>query len=147
MTDSNERVVKAGDKVRVNYIGRFENGAVFDSSGGNVPLDFTVGAEQVIQGFDQSVVGMKSGEVCKVKVSAEDGYGPHVPEMVAEVERKLIPDDDKLMIGSMLEVSVEDDNTLEVQVIEMTDTTVTLDANHPLAGKELHFEIELIEVV
>jgi peptidylprolyl isomerase len=80
-----------------------------------------------------------------VKVAPEDGYGEHVPEMVAEVERHLIPDNDKLVLGSMLEVGLEDGQTLEVQVVELSDELVVLDGNHPLAGKELHFEIEMLE--
>ena len=147
MSDQKERVVAAGDQIRVNYVGRFENGSTFDSSEGREPLEFTVGAEQVISGFDQAVIGLKPGESCKVEIAPEDGYGAHVPEMVAEVERHQIPDSEKLVLGSMLEVSLEDGQTLEVQVVELSDAVVTLDGNHPLAGKELHFEIELLEFV
>ncbi len=147
MSDQKDRSVATGDQIRVNYVGRFENGSMFDSSEGREPLEFTVGTEQVIPGFDQAVVGMKAGESCKIVVAPEDGYGAHVPEMIAEVERHLIPDSEKLVLGSMLEVSVEDGQTLEVQVVELSDTSVILDGNHPLAGKELHFEIELLEFV
>ena len=140
-----ERAVAAGDQIRVNYVGRFANGSVFDSSEGREPLEFTVGAEQVIAGFDQAVIGLKPGESCQVVVAPEDGYGPHMPEMVAEVERHLIPDHEKLLLGSMLEVSLEDGQSLEVQVVELSDEVVVLDGNHPLAGKELLFEIELLE--
>jgi peptidylprolyl isomerase len=147
MSDQKDRSVATGDQIRVNYVGRFENGSMFDSSEGREPLEFAVGAEQVISGFDQAVVGMKPGESCKIVVAPEDGYGAHVPEMIAEVERHLIPDSEKLVLGSMLEVSVEDGQTLEVQVVELSDTSVILDGNHPLAGKELHFEIELLEFV
>jgi peptidylprolyl isomerase len=145
MSGQVERVVAAGDLIRVNYVGRFENGAMFDSSEGRDPLEFTVGAEQVIPGFDQAVVGLKPGESCRVVVAPEDGYGAHVPEMVAEVERHLIPESEKLVLGSMLEVSLEDGQALEVQVVELSDKAVVLDGNHPLAGKELHFEIEMLE--
>ena len=145
MSDQKERTVAAGDQIRVNYVGCFENGATFDSSEGREPLEFTVGADQVIPGFDRAVIGMKPGESCKIVVAPEDGYGAHVPEMVAEVERHLIPDSEKLVLGSMLEVSLEDGQSLEVQVVEISDATVVLDGNHPLAGKELHFEIEVLE--
>ncbi len=145
MSDQKERAVAAGDQIRVNYVGCFEDGSTFDSSEGHEPLEFTVGAEQVIAGFDQAVVGMKPGESCKVGIVPEDGYGAHVPEMIAEVERHLIPDSEKLVLGSMLEVSMEDGQTLEVQVVELSDAAVTLDGNHPLAGKDLHFEIEVLE--
>lgn len=142
---SDERIVAEGDQIRVNYVGRFEDGSVFDSSEGREPLEFKVGSEQVIAGFDKAVIGLKPGESCKVVVSPDDGYGAHVPEMVAEIERKQIPDNEKLMLGSMLEVGLEDGQSLEVQVVELSDETVVLDGNHPLAGKELHFEIELLE--
>lgn len=145
MSDQKDRTVADGDQVRVNYIGRFTDGSIFDSSEGQDPLEFTVGAGQVIVGFDQAVVGLKPGESCKVVVSPEDGYGAHIPEMVAQVERHMIPDHDKLVLGSMLEVGLEDGQSLEVQVVEITDDSVVLDGNHPLAGKELHFEIALLE--
>jgi peptidylprolyl isomerase len=147
MSGQKERVVGTGDQIRVNYVGCFENGSTFDSSEGREPLEFTVGAEQVIAGFDRAVIGLKPGESCKVVVVPEDGYGVHVPDMVAEVERHLIPDNEQLILGSMLEVSMEDGQTLEVQVVELSDDVVVLDGNHPLAGKDLHFEIEIIEFV
>ena len=145
MSAEKGRCVADGDQVRVNYIGRFADGSVFDSSEGHDPLEFTVGAGEVIVGFDKAVIGLKPGESRKVVVSPEDGYGAHLPEMVAEIERHLIPDHDKLALGSMLEVSLEDGQSLEVQVVEISDDAVVLDGNHPLAGKELHFEIALLE--
>ncbi len=147
MGEQKERVVAVGDQIRVNYVGRFENGSIFDSSEGHEPLEFTVGEEQVIAGFEKAVIGLKTGESRKVEVAPEDGYGVHVPEMVAEVERHNIPDNEKLILGSMLEVGLEDGQTLEVQVVELSDDMVVLDGNHPLAGKDLHFEIELLEFV
>jgi peptidylprolyl isomerase len=141
---SEGRIVAAGDQIRVNYIGRFEDGSIFDSSEGHEPLEFTVGAEQVIAGFDQAVIGLKPGESCHVVVAPEDGYGHHIPEMVAEVERRLIPNHDELALGSMLEVSMENGQSLEVQVVKLSEEAVVLDGNHPLAGKQLHFEIELL---
>jgi peptidylprolyl isomerase len=145
MSDATDRIVSEGDQVRVNYVGRFADGSIFDSSEGHDPLEFTVGAGQVIEGFEQAVIGLKAGESRKVVVDPKDGYGEHLPEMVAEVERQQIPDNEKLMLGSMLEVGLEDGQTLEVQVVEISDETVVLDGNHPLAGKELHFEIEMLE--
>jgi peptidylprolyl isomerase len=145
MSAKTDRVVAVGDQIRVNYIGRFEDGSTFDSSEGREPLEFTVGAKQVIAGFDQAVIGLAPGESRKVVLTPEAGYGAHVPEMLAKVDRHLIPDSDQLILGSMLEVSLEDGQSLEVQVVELSETTVVLDGNHPLAGKELHFEIELLE--
>lgn len=145
MSDQVGRVVAVGDQIRVNYVGRFADGSIFDSSQGREPLEFTVGANQVIAGFDQAVVGLKPGESCHVVVAPEDGYGAHVPEMVAEVDRKLIPDHEQLALGSMLEVSLENGQSLEVKVVELSEQAVVLDGNHPLAGKELHFEITMLE--
>jgi peptidylprolyl isomerase len=145
MSAQGERVVAEGDQISVNYVGRFEDGSTFDSSEGNQPLVFTVGAEQVIPGFEKAVIGMKPGDSCKIVVPPEDGYGEHVAEMVAEVERKQIPNHEELLLGSMLEVSMEDGQSFEVQVVEISDDTVVLDGNHPLAGKELHFEIEMLD--
>ena len=145
MSGSEERVAASGDQVRVSYVGRFADGSVFDSSEGQKPLEFTVGAEQVIPGFDKAVVGLKPGESRKVVVPPEDAYGEHVSDMVAEVERQQIPNHEELLLGSMLEVSLEDGQSFEVQVVELSDETVVLDGNHPLAGKELHFEIEFLE--
>ncbi|MBW2477427.1 MAG: peptidylprolyl isomerase [Deltaproteobacteria bacterium] len=147
MSAAQARSAKAGDQVRVNYTGTFVDGTVFDSSEGNEPLEFTIGEGNVIAGFDQALIGMQPGETRQVEVPPDQAYGPHVPEMVAEVERKLIPDDHRLQIGGFLEVTLENGDELEVQVIELTAETVTLDANHPLAGKMLHFEIELLDFV
>ncbi|MBW2451380.1 MAG: peptidylprolyl isomerase [Deltaproteobacteria bacterium] len=147
MSAAQARSAKAGDQVRVNYTGTFVDGTVFDSSEGNEPLEFTIGEGNVIAGFDQALIGMQPGETRQVEVPPDQAYGPHVPEMVAEVERKLIPDDHRLQIGGFLEVTLENGDELEVQVLELTAETVTLDANHPLAGKMLHFEIELLDFV
>lgn len=147
MSNQSDRGAANGDQVRVNYVGRFPDGSIFDSSEGHEPLEFTVGAGEVISGFDQAVIGQSPGETRTVVVPPENGYGEHLPEMVAEVERKLIPDQEKLLLGSMLEVNLENGQSLEVQVVEISDTLVVLDGNHPLAGKELHFEIEMLEIV
>lgn len=147
MLDKTRREVQQGDRVRVAYDGFFVDGARFDTSQGNDPLVFTVGAGEVIPGFDKAVVGMKPGEKRSIIVASEDAYGPHVAEMVAEVERKLIPDDEELIVGNFLEVSTDDGDSFEVQIVELTETTAVLDGNHPLSGKDLHFDIELLEFV
>jgi FKBP-type peptidyl-prolyl cis-trans isomerase 2 len=147
MSETTLRKVRVGDRVRVAYVGRFPDGTEFDTSLGNPPLVFTVGAGEVIPGFEQGVVGMQLGESRTVVVAPAEGYGLHVPEMVAEVERKLIPDDDQLVVGNFLEVRTEDGTTFEVQIKQLTDTMVVLDGNHPLSGKDLHFEIELLDFV
>jgi peptidylprolyl isomerase len=144
MSDQTQRTVQIGDRVRIAYTGRFADGTEFDSSSGNEPLVFTLGAEEVIPGFEKGILGMVPGESRSITVPPEDGYGPHLEEMVAEVERKLIPEDDRLVVGNFLEVSTEDGTQFEVEIKQLTDSTAVLDGNHPLAGKELHFEIELL---
>lgn len=144
MSDQTQRTVQIGDRVRIAYTGRFADGTEFDSSSGHEPLVFTVGAEEVIPGFERGLLGMVPGESRSITVPPEEGYGPHLQEMVAEVERKLIPEDDRLVVGNFLEVSTEDGNQFEVEIKQLTDTTAVLDGNHPLAGKELHFDIDLL---
>ncbi|GAB3271669.1 peptidylprolyl isomerase [Larkinella harenae] len=138
---------KAGDTVQVHYTGRKNDGTVFDSSSGRSPLQFQVGSGMVIRGFDEGVNGMEVGEAKTVRIPAEDAYGPSSPDMVFEFERSLIPDDIELEIGLTLNMH-QDGNpqTVPVVVRNVTATTVTLDANHPLAGEELIFDIELVGI-
>lgn len=142
-----QRRAAAGDRVRVNYVGRFADGTVFDSSEGNPPLEFTIGAGEVIAGFDNAVKGLLAGESRVVEIPPEEGYGLHLPEMVAEVERHMIPDNEGLAVGNILEVGTPNGETFEVCVTDLSERLVRLDANHPLAGKVLHFEIALLEFV
>lgn len=147
MTAGAQKQAQNGDRVRVTYVGRFADGTVFDSSDGHEPLEFTVGGGEVIAGFDAAVTGLLVGERRAVEVAPEDGYGVHLPEMVAEVERRMIPDDHQLAVGNFLEVRMENGGAFEVRIAGLTETTVQLDANHPLAGKVLHFEVQLLEFV
>lgn len=136
-----------GDRVRVSYVGRFADGTVFDSSEGQEPLEFTIGASEVIAGFDEAIRGLAPGDSRSVEIPPDQGYGLHLPEMVAEVERRMIPDDHQLAVGNFLEVRAANGATFEVRVAELNEKTVHLDANHPLAGKVLHFEVKLLEFV
>jgi len=147
MSEASERRARSGDRVRVAYTGTFADGTQFDSSEGREPLEFTVGAGEVIPGFDQAVLGMTGGESRSVIVAPEDGYGPHLSEMVVEVERSMIPEDERLVVGSILEAQIEDGRQLEVQVIQLTEDAVVLDGNHPLAGKNLYFKISLLDFI
>ena len=142
-----ERAAQSGDRVKVAYTGRFDDGSIFDSSEGQPPLEFTIGAGEVIPGFDNAVLGLKSGESRTIDIAPEDGYGLHLPEMVAEIERRQIPDDHLLEVGNFLEVSTPTGDRFEVRIAALSDTTVSLDGNHPLAGKTLNFEIQLLEIV
>jgi FKBP-type peptidyl-prolyl cis-trans isomerase 2 len=147
MSGAQLRAAQAGDRVRVSYVGRHADGQVFDSSEGQPPLEFTIGAGEVIAGFDDAVRGLQPGESRSVEIPPEQGYGRHLPEMVAEVERRMIPEAHRLAVGSFLEASAPNGATFEVRVVALTETTVQLDANHPLAGKVLHFDIQLLEFV
>lgn len=138
--------VKEGDRVKVHYAGRLEDGTEFDSSAGAEPLEFTVGRMEVIPGFEQSVIGMVPGEAKTVTMPAEQGYGPHLEEMVAVMERKDLPGDLVLALGDRLEVSQEGGETFIAEVTALDDATVTLDANHPLAGRALTFDLTLVEI-
>ncbi len=137
---------KEGDKVKVHYTGKLEDGAVFDTSQDRSPLEFTIGSGQVIPGFENAVVGLSPGEKTQAKVPPEDGYGPHHKEMVIEAERSDLPADLDLQAGQQLNVRQEDGRVFRLTVIDVTESKVTLDANHPLAGKDLTFDIELVEI-
>jgi len=137
---------KMGDAVKVHFVGKLEDGTEFDSSVEAEPLAFTIGAKNVIPGFEKAVVGMTSGETKTVTVAPAQAYGPHQEEMVAVLERKDMPADLELALGDQLEVSQKGGDSYEVVVTGLTETSVTLDANHPLAGKTLIFDIKLIEI-
>jgi len=135
-----------GDTVQVNYVGKFVDGTIFDSSEGKAPLTFIIGQQEVISGFDSAVVGMTSGEKKSVEVPFSEAYGPHHQKLVEVVKRSLLPADLELTVGGQLEVSREDGEKMYFFIRELTDESVTLDANHPLAGKDLLFDIEVLDV-
>lgn len=136
---------KSGDTVQVHYKGTLTDGTVFDSSEGRSPLEFTVGSGQVIKGFDEGVLGMNEGERKTINIPVEDAYGPANEEMIFTLNRTDIPDDIPLEEGMTLNMH-EDGNPRPIPVIvrKLDDTNVTLDANHPLAGQDLTFEVELV---
>ncbi len=138
---------KSGDTVQVHYTGTLNDGTVFDSSAGRTPLEFTVGSGQVIRGFDDGVSGMNPGDKQTIGISVEDGYGPVNEDMIFTLNRTDIPDDIPLEEGMTLNMH-EDGSPRPIPVIvrQLSDTSVTLDANHPLAGKDLTFDIELVDV-
>ena len=138
---------KNGDTVRVKFTGTLEDGVQFDTTDGRDPMEFTIGAEQVIAGFDQAVIGMAPGEVKKVVLAPEQAYGYRDPQIVDTVPRQAIPQEIKLAEGLVLEAKQEDGQTFGFTVVDFNETTVTLDANHPLAGETLNFDIELLEIV
>lgn len=136
-----------GDTVRVHYTGTFDDGSEFDSSSGGAPLEFQLGEGNVIPGFDGAVLGMAVGDSKTVNIVAAEAYGPHHPEGVQEIERSAIPEEVVVEIGGKLQAMSSDNEPMVLTVVAIGDGTVTLDANHPLAGKDLSFEIELVEIV
>ena len=140
-------VVKNGDVVRVHYTGKLTSGEQFDSSAGREPLEFTVGAGQMIKGFDAAMPGMKVGEKKIINISAEEGYGEVNEEALIEFPKLQLPADLKLEEGMSLTLRNPDGQPVPVVVKEIKDDVVILDANHFLAGKQLVFDIELIEIL
>ena len=134
------------DTAKVHYTGRLQDGTIFDESPEDRPLQFIIGREEVIAGFDEAVEGMYQGESKSVTIPCEKAYGKSKPELLETVERSIIGDKVDLQVGGQLEVTNHDDTTFRLMVREITEEYVTLDANHPLADKELVFEIELLEV-
>ena len=137
---------KQGDKVKVHYQGSLNDGTVFDSSYEREPLEFTLGQGQIIPGFEDAVEGMTPGENKKVTVEPDQGYGQYFEENQVELDRSNLPEDLNPEIGMLLQVTDANNQTHHVKVIGLTDGTITLDANHPLAGQDLNFDIELVEV-
>lgn len=138
---------REGDTVKVHYTGTLKDGTVFDSSRGKDPLEFTIGAGRLIPGFEQTVIGMNLGESRTTTIPAENAYGMHREEMVLVVDRDRFPPDIEPDVGQQLELRRPDGCVVTVTVTETSESTVTLDANHPLAGSDLTFDIELVEVV
>lgn len=138
---------KKGDLVRVHYTGKLTNGEQFDSSAGREPLEFTVGAGQMIKGFDAGVEGMSIGEKKKIAVAPEDGYGLRNEEAIIEFPLEHIPSDMKLEPGMQLTLQNQDGQPVPVVVTELKEKVVILDANHFLAGKEIVFDVELVAIV
>jgi peptidylprolyl isomerase len=137
---------KKGDSVKVHYKGKLTTGEQFDSSEGRSPLAFTVGAGQMIKGFDDAIPGMAIGEKKTITIAPENAYGEKNMEAIIEFPKSNIPEDMKLMPGMKLQLQNQEGQPIPVVVTEVKDDIVVLDANHELAGKELIFDIELVEI-
>lgn len=136
-----------GDTVRVHYTGTLADGTEFDTSVGRDPIELTLGGGMVIPGFENALTGMAEGETKTVTLEPVEAYGPHDARLVQEVERERIPAEIDLQVGTGLQTSDGGGNTINLTVVALADDTVTVDANHPLAGKDLTFDLELVEVV
>lgn len=138
---------KSGDAVKVHYTGTLDDGSVFDSSAGREPLEFTLGEGMMIPGFEQAVLGMAIGEKkAKVNIPSAEAYGEPREDMIIEVPSSNVPEDLNPQVGQQLAVTRPDGQPMPVTVLEVREDAVLLDANHPLAGKDLNFEIELVSI-
>ncbi|MHC4153353.1 MAG: FKBP-type peptidyl-prolyl cis-trans isomerase [Planctomycetota bacterium] len=138
---------KSGDTVRVHYTGKLDDETAFQSSVGREPLEFAIGEERVIPALENAVIGMKPGDAKTVKISAEDAFGPYREDLVRTVERSQFPTELEPAVGQRLNLSEASGREVAVTVTDISDADVTLDANHPLAGEDLVFDIELVEIV
>lgn len=137
---------KSGDTVKVHYIGKLEDGTVFDSSESREPLKFKIGAGQVIAGFEEAVVGMDTGDTKTMKIPSDRAYGPHREDMVIEIDRDKLDTDMVPRPGELWQISRDNEDPIVVMVKEVDEEKVKLDANHPLAGKDLTFDIRVEEI-
>lgn len=137
---------KVGDKVSVHYTGKLESGEMFDTSEGRSPLEFTIGQKQMIPGFEQAVIGLGEGGRKTVSIPAAEAYGEHNPELIEEVKKSELPPDlQGVEVGQQLEAH-QNGQRFVVKVVEVNDDSIKLDANHPLAGQTLIFDIELVKI-
>jgi len=137
---------KAGDRVKINFIGKLEDGSVFANTADREPLEFKLGEGKIIPGIENAVEGMNVGESKTVKVPPEQAYGQRRDELVEELGRDKFPKNIELQVGQKFEVPQQEGQPMVVRVVDVSEQTVTLDANHPLAGRDLTFELELLEI-
>ncbi|MEJ2215452.1 MAG: peptidylprolyl isomerase [Gemmatimonadota bacterium] len=137
---------KSGDQVAVHYTGKLDSGEVFDSSTGKDPIRFELGSGQVIPGFERAVQGMAVGDTREIRIEPEDAYGQPSDELVVEVARTQLPDDVEPAVGMPLQVQTGGGQQRVARITGVADDSVTLDLNHPLAGRALNFELELMEI-
>ena len=139
--------VKLGDRVQVHYTGKLDDDTAFDSSAGREPLEFTVGEGDVLPGFEKAVVGMSPGDEKQALIEPAEAYGERKQELVIDVNRSELSEDLDPDVGDQLRMRTHDGNEFTVRVAEKNDDALKLDANHPLAGQDLHFDIELVAIL
>jgi len=138
---------KKGDKVRVHYTGTLEDGAIFDSTEGQEPFEFTIGSGEVLPDFENAIVGLEPGQETEVKILSENAYGNYRDDLCFPVEKSYFPEGIEPKIGEFFSLQLKNGNTVVVKVKEIQENSVILDANHPLSGKDLNFKIKLVEIV
>lgn len=138
--------IKDGDKVKVHYRGTLDDGSEFDSSRGRDPLEFTLGCGMLIPGFEAAVLGLEKGGSVTVTIPPAEAYGEHDPQQIVPIDRDQFPEDMQLEPGMVIQLQDQDGNVIEAAITEVGEKEVMLDANHPLAGEALTFEIEVVEV-
>ncbi len=136
-----------GDTVKVHYTGKLNDGTVFDTTLNRDPMEFTIGQGTLIKGFEEAIVGMSPGTSKQATVAPDEGFGQHHQELVQDVEREQLPENINPEVGQQLQVTTSNNQTLVVTVTDVSDSQITLDGNHPLAGQELMFDIQLVEIV
>ncbi len=141
------QTVKNGDTIRVHYHGRLTNGTTFDSSEGRAPLEFTVGSGMVIKGFDNGVLEMQVGDKKTINIPVDQAYGQKSPEFIIDFPKDNIPEGLNPEVGMQLQMSGPEGQVIPVRVVAVSDATITLDGNHPLAGEDLIFDLELVEIL
>ncbi len=139
-------IIKNGDTVKVHYTGTLENGEVFDSSVSREPLEFTLGQGQLIPGFEKAVIGLKVGDTTTAEIPSAEAYGERNPQMEVQVQKSQLPEGMEPEVGMQLQLNQPDGQAIPVQITKVEDEEVTIDANHPLAGKDLTFNIEVVEI-
>ena len=138
---------KMGDVVRINYTGRLTDGSQFDSSTGKEPLEFTIGLGQVIKGLEAEVAGMTPGDKNTVTIPCDLAYGQHRPEAIQNLDRSKVPAGIDVRVGTQLQARTSEGGLIPITVVELDEKSVKVDANHPLAGQDLVFDVELVEIV
>ena len=138
---------KAGDKVRVHYKGQLSDGTIFDSSLEREPIEFNLGQDTVIPGFEDAVIGMEAGESKDVSIPPEEGFGEYSEDLVVNIEKTILPPEINPELGMQLEVSSEEETPRVFTIADIAEDSITLDGNHPLAGKEIAFKITLLEIL
>lgn len=139
--------IKKGDKIKVDYTGTLDNGTVFDTSEGKQPLEFEVGAGKIIKGFDNAVIRMEKGQEKEIKLKPEESYGNPNPQLVKKIPRTVLPKDQEPKQGMMILMKTKEGQQIPARITGVTDNDITIDLNHPLAGKTLNFKIKIVDIL